>query len=332
MKVFDFKKINKMKNIAISSAVAALISSSSAIKVTAGPDVFGPNGTNYQNGSATYDLSRIGIDITTQGTGHQCAIGDWTTFSYQAYLKDGRMVADTTDQNDGRDTVISLGASETFKCFELALPQLKQGDAAKIHCPYDLAYGNAFTWPDVGGEPVPLHSDIDFDIIVKECNKVPERTTYFTQPVTTTMQPGVCMYLHLVAEDDVMHKLVLSAVDNGATPLNVLVEEQVFDDKSQQFFYDPSDASLYNAAHPDLRLSELPGGEVGLVPLTSSPTKWYYDPKTSGLTAGELSLTEVIYATRAHDMATVKYGLQSSFGGLNTAKFRIEYCKQYFGS
>ena len=135
------------------------------------------------------------------------------------------MVADTTDMNDGRDLVFSLGASETFKCLELAVGQMHQGDKAKIHCPYDLAYGNAYTLPDVGGEPIPLHSDIDFDVVIKECNKVPDRTTFFTQPVTTTMQPAVCMYLHLVAEDDVMHKLVLSAVDNGATPLNVLVEE-----------------------------------------------------------------------------------------------------------
>jgi hypothetical protein len=29
-----------------------LISSASAIKMTAGPDVFGPNGTDYQNDSA----------------------------------------------------------------------------------------------------------------------------------------------------------------------------------------------------------------------------------------------------------------------------------------
>lgn len=321
-----------MKNIAISSAVAALISSTSAIKVSAGPDVFGPNGTEYQNDSATYDLSRIGIDLYNKGSGAKCATGDWVTLSYQAYLKDGRQVENTGDQGDGRDLVISLGASETFKCFELGLGQLKQGDKAKLHCPYDLAYGNAYTWPGVGGEPIPLHSDIDFDVQIKECNKVPERTAYFTQPVTTTMQPGVCMYLHVFAEDDVEHKLVLSAVDNGPTPLNVLIEEQVFDDKSQQFFYDDSDKTLYNAAHPDLRLSELPGGEVGLVPLTSNPTKFYYDPKTSGLTTGELSLTEVIYAQRAHDDTTVKYGLQSIYGGLNTAKFRIEYCKQYFGS
>ena len=32
------------------------------IKVTASSDVFGPNGTNYQNDSATKDLSRRGLE------------------------------------------------------------------------------------------------------------------------------------------------------------------------------------------------------------------------------------------------------------------------------
>lgn len=300
--------------------------------MSAAPDVFGPNGQDYQNDSANQDLGRIGIDLYSKGDGKKCSTGDWVTLSYQAYLKDGRQVESTADQGDGRDLVVSLGASETFKCFELALGQLKQGDKAKIRCPYDLAYGNAYTWPGVGGEPIPLHSDIDFDVQVHECAKVPERTAFFTQPITTTMQPSACMYLHVFAEDDVEHKLVLSAVDNGATPLNVLIEEQVVDDKSQQFFFDDSDKTIYNAAHPDLRVAFLPGGEVGLVPLTSTTTKFYYDPKTSGITTGELSLTEVAYASRAHDDATVKHGLQSTFGGLNTAKFRIEYCRQYFGS
>ena len=53
-----------MKNIAFSAAVAALIGAASASDLKAGPDVYGPNGENYENTSAGYDLSRIGIDIT----------------------------------------------------------------------------------------------------------------------------------------------------------------------------------------------------------------------------------------------------------------------------
>jgi len=71
-----------MKNIAISSAVAALISNSSAIKMSAAPDVYGPNGADYKNDSATYDLSRIGIDVKTAGSGKKCALGAWTTVQW----------------------------------------------------------------------------------------------------------------------------------------------------------------------------------------------------------------------------------------------------------
>jgi hypothetical protein len=48
----------------ISAAVAALISNTSAVKIQAGPDVWGPNGENYNNNDARYDVSLIGINIT----------------------------------------------------------------------------------------------------------------------------------------------------------------------------------------------------------------------------------------------------------------------------
>jgi len=319
---------NKMKNIAISSVALALFSSVSAVQMTAGPDVYGANGSEYSNTDARFDLSQIGIDIYQHGSGDKCSNGDWTTVHWRGALKDGRVVTDSHDEGDGRPKVFALGASEVFKCWDLALLQLKQGDRAKVHCPYYLAYGNAYTWPGVGGEPIPLHSDIDFDIDVVECNKVPDRIQYFGQPVTTTMQPGACMYLHMVASADVEHDLVLSAVDTGSAPLNALVEEKVWYDKSQQWFA-TADGILSNAAHPDLQLTSIAGGNLGL---TAAGTKWYYDPKKSALTTGELSSTEQIYAARPHDDANMQVGLSSIYGDLNTAKFRIEYCKQYFGS
>ena len=325
-----------MKNIVISSAVAALISSSSAIKVASGPDVFGPNGQDYTNNNASYDFSRIGIDVYEQGKGEKCTPGDWATVHYQGYLKDGRKVTDSTDQEDGRPLTFAVGASEVFKCWDLAITQLHQGDKVKIRCPYDLAYGNAYTWPLVGGEPIPLHSDVDFDFQVLECGKQPERTEYFKQPVTTTMQPNVCMYLHMFASEDVMHDLVLSAVDNGETPLNVLIEEKVWHDKSQEWYFtptaeDPQRGTLHNAAHPDLGVTFLAGGNVGLGPLANA-TVFYYDPRNSHLDTGDLSHTQLIYAERAHDDTNVVYNLRSIKGDLKTAKWRIEYCGQYFGS
>ena len=59
--------------------VAALMSSAASVKIQGGPDVYGPNGENYSNTQADYDTSRIGIDITSPGSGPKCKVGDWTT-------------------------------------------------------------------------------------------------------------------------------------------------------------------------------------------------------------------------------------------------------------
>ena len=157
-----------------SAAVAALINS--AYAATEGPDVYGPNGANYKNIGADYDLSRIGIDITTQGTGPKCKPGDWTTIRYTGQLKDGRQVTSSRTEGASNPKTFSLGAREVFHCWDLAIQQLHQGDKARLTCPSYYAYGGAFTWAPVGGEPIPLHSDIDFDIEVVECNRVPDFT------------------------------------------------------------------------------------------------------------------------------------------------------------
>ena len=160
-----------------SAAVAALINS--AYAATQGPDVYGPNGSNYKNTGADYDLSRIGIDITTQGTGPKCKPGDWTTIKYTGQLKDGRQVTNTDIERNGQPLTIALGNRESFHCFDLAIPQLTQGTKAHLDCPSYYAYGTAFTWAPVGGERIPHGSDIEFDLEVVECNRTPE--TYMAQ-------------------------------------------------------------------------------------------------------------------------------------------------------
>lgn len=49
----------------ISAAVLALIGNISAINIKQEPDVWGPNGERYHNKDARYDLSLIGMDVTT---------------------------------------------------------------------------------------------------------------------------------------------------------------------------------------------------------------------------------------------------------------------------
>jgi FKBP-type peptidyl-prolyl cis-trans isomerase len=149
-------------------AIAALVSSTTAInqKSVASPDSYGQNGAGYANIDASYDLSRIGIDISTEGTGANCKVGDWTTLHWTATLRDGRVVSDSRAEPSGLPKTFALGAHEVFSCWDLAVPKLKQGAKARLHCPSYYAWGGAYTWAPVGGEPIPLHSDVDFDVEV----------------------------------------------------------------------------------------------------------------------------------------------------------------------
>lgn len=113
-----------MNKIAISAVVAALINTGAAIKSTDGPDVYGPNGENYKNTAADYDTSRIGIDITTKGDGPKCKPGDWTTVHWAGYLKDGREITNSRAEPGGEPKIFTLGASEVFHCWDLAIAQL----------------------------------------------------------------------------------------------------------------------------------------------------------------------------------------------------------------
>jgi hypothetical protein len=231
-----------MNKFATFAAYAALIGSASAIKSHDGKDVYGPNGENYSNTSPDYDLSRIGIDITTPGTGPKCKVGDWTTVRWEGYLKDGRHITSSTIEAQDKPKTFSLGAREVFHCWDLAIQQLHQGAKATLSCPSYYVYGGAFQWAPVGGEPVPLHSDVDFEIEVVECNRVPEFTQQVPQPKTTTMQPGRCMYLHSVASHEEGTPLTMDCESDGKTgdhdfhhfpSVPCYLEEWVKEDKSQ---------------------------------------------------------------------------------------------------
>lgn len=57
-------------------AISALIGANAInIKQKGSPDVFGPNGKDYTNTDAKFDLSRIGIDIQKKGSGPKCGEG-----------------------------------------------------------------------------------------------------------------------------------------------------------------------------------------------------------------------------------------------------------------
>lgn len=140
------------------------------------PDVFGPNGANYTNVSPQYDMATFGIDIIKKGDGKgdtdtKCLDGKWAKVSYKGYLKNGLKVYDTDEE--GGDLIFAVGAAQTFKCFDLALPQMKPGAVAKLSCPANLVNGGASLQSPLGGEWIPENSDMDFEVEVKFCNRNP---------------------------------------------------------------------------------------------------------------------------------------------------------------
>ena len=100
-----------MNKLAYIASMATYMNSASALKQksTIAPDVYGPNGENYQHNTLDYDMSRIGIDITEKGSDKLCKKGDWVTVHWVGSLKDGRIVTDSKAEGDGRAKIFTLG-------------------------------------------------------------------------------------------------------------------------------------------------------------------------------------------------------------------------------
>ena len=86
-----------MKSLAAQATIAALISSSKAIRIEATPDVFGPNGVEYSNESPSTDFANIGIDIVKKGRAgaEKCKTGAWTKLHWTGKLIDGSVITDS---------------------------------------------------------------------------------------------------------------------------------------------------------------------------------------------------------------------------------------------
>jgi hypothetical protein len=274
----------------ISIAVAALITESSAItqKTAGAPDVYGPNGTDYDNVDAVYDLSRIGIDVLSRdsavrtGDGKQCRVGDWTTVHWVATLPDGRVVSDSRAEPGGLPKTFALGAHEVFSCWDFAIPKLWSGDKVRLHCPSYYAWGGAYTWAPLGGEPIPLNSDVNFDIEVTECNRTPDFTDYYKQPKTTTMQPSKCMRLHLAESDSTGNDMVLTSQEG-----DVIVHNKQSGDDSQWWSWNEDDHTITNVA-TGKKLADNSGDAA----LNDKGSEWWYDQESSTLRTKVAAYTE----------------------------------------
>jgi hypothetical protein len=324
-----------MKTFAISAAVAALIGSTSAIAIRAAPDVYGPNGENYKNDSADYEMSRIGINITKKGDDKHCRVGDWTTVHYVAKLKDGRIVSDTRAEPGNMPVTFALGAHETFRCFDNAITQLHNGDKAELSCPSFQAWGDAYTQAPLGGEPIPLGSDIDFEIEVVECNRTPTRVSQVNQPITTTMQPAKCMYLHFSqGEEHTGNDLILTSTEyeykKGSK--QVYLDHKLTDDTTQQWFWNEATGVFTNAASPKWSVGIDSATQELIVTDAKTPMKWFYNSEDS------------IMKTDTQDggFDIVAWGSPKPWTGVQVAthgtswntegcssKLRIEYCHEH---
>jgi FKBP-type peptidyl-prolyl cis-trans isomerase 2 len=87
----------------------------------------------------------INKDIRTKGKGNNCLPDDFAKFHYKAYIAStGRLIEDTYTRNKGKPApeIMIIGHFNKIKCFDLILPQMKQGEASTIRCPAKLVYGN----------------------------------------------------------------------------------------------------------------------------------------------------------------------------------------------
>jgi len=207
-----------MTSIKISFAVMALTQATHThvhhkhrMEQTASPDVYGPNGQDYKNTEASIESSDIGINVTTKGTGPKCTPGDWATVHWKASLTDGRVVSDSRSEPGGQPKIFTLGDHQVAACWDIAIRQLNQGDHATLNCPSRYAWGNAYTQAPLGGEPIPLNSDVNFDIEIEECNRVPEFSWPEHKSGSNGFKPGKCMFLHLEESANKGGDLVLSA-------------------------------------------------------------------------------------------------------------------------
>lgn len=121
----------------------------------------------------------------------------------------------------------------------------------------------------MSAEPIPLNSDVTFELDVLKCGEKPYRpgSDWNVQPHSTTLQDGQCFYLHSgVGAGSGTKDFVLSTIeDNGKRVLNI--EHKVEDEEEQMWFFDQKSGQLYNSAHKDLRVDA--SGKDGVLALAT---------------------------------------------------------------
>lgn len=88
---------------------------------------------------ATVTNSGIRTKVRVEGTGALAAAGDLVILQYTAKLLDGKVIASFND--DTTPVKFRLDRLEAVRCFETALPMMREGEQRVIIVPYELTRG-----------------------------------------------------------------------------------------------------------------------------------------------------------------------------------------------
>jgi hypothetical protein len=155
-----------------------------------------------------------------------------------------------------------------FSCFDIAFPELHEGDHATLHCPAYYAYGGAKTISPIDDFEIPLWSDIKFEVEMLSCDVSPhkvDQAAIYTAPHTTTLQPHRCFVLRSYHEQGsgTLDFVMTTVPINGVRTL--AIEHFQTDDKDQQWFFNDKDWSIYNGSYPKLRVDSAKGEQRRIV-------------------------------------------------------------------
>jgi FKBP-type peptidyl-prolyl cis-trans isomerase len=123
--------------------------------------IFKTNGEmpNHTPEAVIAELATIKKDTKVEGQGNNCLPDDFAKIHYKASLaSNGLKVADTRAaglNGEAAPKVFVIGHFDNIKCFDLILPQMKQGEEADVFCPYSLAFGNTEKYSQFGSDVIP---------------------------------------------------------------------------------------------------------------------------------------------------------------------------------
>ena len=83
------------------------------------------------------DLALIKKHVTKKGTGNRCLPEDMAKIHWTAQIKGQKEIVEDSRKKNGVNNPKSfiIGNFDKVKCFDLIVPQMKQGESADVMCP-----------------------------------------------------------------------------------------------------------------------------------------------------------------------------------------------------